>query len=359
MTRQGGNGGTSGADLHESNRLGALDALESMRASRPDAGEKGPLPRPPADLDFSALTLVRADLARLDLSGADLSNCDLSNADLQGTRLVGANLRDATLFGTDLTGAELLGAQLDGANFTDASLTNAGCGKCSAIGTQFFNTSASNATFTGADLTDADFRASRLEGTRFKDTTLNGAVFDSARMEGADLSGSVMVGASFKESELSDTRLRSVTGYRTANWIGADLRSVDFTGAWLLRRHALDENYLHEFRTQSNVHEWLYRVWWLSSDCGRSVARWTGWTVIIALIYAAAYTQVNIDFGDYETSFSPVYYSVITFTTLGYGDVLPGSTAAQLLAVSEVILGYFSLGGMMSILSDKIARRSG
>ena len=81
--------------------------------------------------------------------------------------------------------------------------------------------------------------------------------------------------------------------------------------------------------------------------------------MIIAMIYAVAYTQVSIDFGDYETSFSPIYYSVVTFTTLGYGDVLPGSTTAQLLAVSEVILGYFSLGGMMSILSDKIARRSG
>ena len=39
-----------------------------------------------------------------------------------------------------------------------------------------------------------------------------------------------VTGASLKDADLSDTRLRSVTGYVTANWIGADLRSVDFTG---------------------------------------------------------------------------------------------------------------------------------
>ncbi len=79
----------------------------------------------------------------------------------------------------------------------------------------------------------------------------------------------------------------------------------------------------------------------------------------MALIYAYLYTLVDIDWGDYETPLSPVYYSVVTFTTLGYGDVLPGSVGAQVMAMSEVVLGYFSLGGMMSILSDKMARRAG
>jgi len=311
------------------------------------------------DIDFGSLSLIRADLAGLDLSGADLSSCDLSNANMRGTRLVGANLSEATLFGTDLTAAELLGANLDGANLTDAKIQNSGFGKATAVNAQFFNVSANNATFTGADLTNADFRAAHLENTRMKETLLRNVSFDGARMSGADLSGSPVDGASFRDTDLTDTRLRSVHGYQSADWIGADLRNVDFTGAWLLRRHALDENYLHEFRNQSNRHEWLYKLWWVTSDCGRSLFRWSAWTIVIAMIYAVAYTQVNIEWGTAETSFSPVYYSVVTFTTLGYGDVLPSSVPAQILAVSEVILGYFSLGGMMSILSDKIARRSG
>ncbi len=359
MTRRGGTGGTTGADLHESERGEALKALEEARSRRPDAGERAPLPRPECNIDFGSLSLIRADLAGLDLSGADLSSCDLSNADMRGTRLVGANLSEATLFGTDLTGAELLGANLDGANLTDAQMDNAGFGKASAVNAEFFNVSATNATFTGADLTNADFRAARLENTRMKETDLRNVSFDGARMSGADLSGSPVDGASFRDTDLTDTRLRSVHGYQSADWVGADLRNVDFTGAWLLRRHALDENYLHEFRSQSDRHEWIYKAWWVTSDCGRSLFRWSAWTVVIAMIYAVAYTQVDIEWGSAETSFSPVYYSVVTFTTLGYGDVLPSSVPAQILAVSEVILGYFSLGGMMSILSDKIARRSG
>lgn len=359
MSRRGGTGGTSGADLHESERDRALRALDEARAIRPEAGGGAVLPRPAGDIDFSSLPLIRADLARLDLSGADFSSCDLSNADLRGARLVGANLSEATLFGADLTGAELLGANLDGANFSDAELQNAGFGKTSAVNAQFFGANATNATFTGADLTHADFRAARLEHVRMKETVLRSASFDGAKMRGADLSDSPVDHASFRDTDLTDTRLRSVHGYQSADWIGADLRNVDFTGAWLLRRHALDENYLHEFRNQSDRHEWLYKLWWVTSDCGRSLFRWTAWTVFIALVYALAYTQVDIDWGGAETSFSPVYYSVVTFTTLGYGDVLPGSITAQIIAVSEVILGYFSLGGMMSILSDKIARRSG
>ena len=50
---------------------------------------------------------------------------------------------------------------------------------------------------------------------------------------------------------------------------------------------------------------------------------------------------------------------MVTFTTLGFGDVLPNTTGAEALVMSEVILGYLSLGGLMSILSDKMARRAG
>lgn len=359
MTLAGEPGAAHAADLVESTRRASVEALDDARSRRPDPDGAGRLPRPEGEVDFSSLSLIRADLSRLDLSGADLSSCDLSEADLSGARLVGANLDGAILFATNLSGAELLGAQLNEVNASDACLEDAGLGKVTAVGSQFFNVKATGATFSGADLTNADFRASDLQRTRMTDTILRQTSFDGCAMHGADLSRSPVDEASFRDTDLTDTRLRSVTGYQSADWIGADLRDVDFTGAWLLRRHALDENYLHEFRTQSPRHEWLYKVWWITSDCGRSLFRWSMWTLIIALVYAVAYTQVDISWGDSKTSFSPVYYSVVTFTTLGYGDVLPGSTTAQVLAVSETVLGYFSLGGMMSILSDKIARRSG
>ena len=277
----------------------------------------------------------------------------------RGAALVGCTLRDTLLHDVDLTEAELLGADLSGADLTNATMDRAGFGQVTAVGCVFFGVVGNSATFTGADLSDCDFRAANLDSSRMLRATVNGADFSSATLTSVDLTGAQLAGATFRETDLRASRLKNVSGYSTADWIGADIQNVDFTGAWLLRRHVQDENYLHEFRAQSAVHERLYQVWWLTSDCGRSLLRWSLWTALIAMVYAAAYTQVGIDWGENPSTLTPVYYSVVTFTTLGYGDVLPSSPFAQLLAMSEVVLGYLSLGGMMSILSDKMARRAG
>jgi len=134
---------------------------------------------------------------------------------------------------------------------------------------------------------------------------------------------------------------------------------VDFFGAWLLRRHILDENFLAEFRAQSRLHEILYRLWWVTSDCGRSLLRWSTLMTVIAVFYAVLYTFVGIDFGSHKTWLSPLYFSVVTFTTLGYGDVLPASTVGQAVVISQVLLGYLGLGGLLSIFANKMARRAG
>jgi hypothetical protein len=56
--------------------------------------------------------------------------------------------------------------------------------------------------------------------------------------------------------------------------------------------------------------------------------------------------------------FSFFYYSIVTFTTLGFGDITPISWCTEILVTIEVILGYIMLGGLISILANKLARRS-
>jgi len=67
---------------------------------------------------------------------------------------------------------------------------------------------------------------------------------------------------------------------------------------------------------------------------------------------------VDIDYGDFETPLSPLYFSVVTLTTLGYGDALPASTAAQVLVMAEVIIGYCMLSGLLSIFATRMGRRA-
>ncbi len=149
-----------------------------------------------------------------------------------------------------------------------------------------------------------------------------------------------------------------VKDYKTANWIGVNVTDVDFNGAYLVRRHLMDENYLHEFRRQNRFSALLYWIWWATSDCGRSLLRWTAWVGVLIVVYGIAYLLVDIDFGEHETIFSPMYFSIVTLTTLGYGDAVPASLPGQLLAVSEAVFGYIGLGGLLSIFAQKMARRA-
>jgi hypothetical protein len=51
-----------------------------------------------------------------------------------------------------------------------------------------------------------------------------------------------------------------------------------------------------------------------------------------------------------------MYFSVVTFSTLGFGDIIPCSTAAFVLTGLEVFTGYFMMGGLISIFATKLAR---
>ena len=120
----------------------------------------------------------------------------------------------------------------------------------------------------------------------------------------------------------------------------------------------MDENYLYEFRQQGRLHHYLYQMWWLTSDCGRSFLRWAAFTLWVIIIFATLYCTVNIDYGEHPTGLSPLYFSVVTLTTLGYGDAVPASLPAQVIAILEVLCGYMLLGGLLSIFANKMARRA-
>ncbi len=57
---------------------------------------------------------------------------------------------------------------------------------------------------------------------------------------------------------------------------------------------------------------------------------------------------------------TPFYYSIVTFSTLGFGDISPklSSYGGQLIVMFEVLIGYLSLGGLISIFANKLARRA-
>lgn len=310
-----------------------------------------------AETNFHGVSLRGIDMQGLNLSGADFSEADLSEANLAGAQLFKTKFTNASLVKTCLNRAELTGADLSRANMENASCRETGFGLATLHNVRLFEADLSGATLTKTDLRKADFRCANLKNARLREANLSKTDLTGANLHGADLSLSQVSGAVFNNSDLRETRLRSIQGFDEAQWVGADIRDINFAGAYLLRRFVVDQNYLMEFRSRSKYNRVVYNVWWITSDCGRSLKRWCFWILMLTLLFSWIYSMVQIDYGKYDNWIGPFYYSVVTLTTLGYGDVVPASSVARVVAIIEVIFGYLMLGGLLSIFANKMARR--
>ncbi len=326
----------------------AREILERLRA-----GER----LPPAELDFHGASLRGEDLSGLELSGADFTDADLSDAVLDGTRLFKAKLDRASLVGATMGGAELTGASLRRANMEGVRGFNCGFGLADLSEARLFGADFSSSTFTKATLARADLRTVVFERGRMRETDLRGADCTGASFRHVDLALAQVHGAIFNNADFREARLRQVTGFEKALWYGVDIRDINFAGAYRLRRFVVDQNYLKEFREINRFSNFVYYVWWITSDCGRSMIRWCLWIGVLISLFAWLYSFLGIDYGKYPDWIAPFYYSVVTITTLGYGDIVPATPVARIVAMAEVMIGYIMLGGLLSIFTNKMARR--
>ncbi|MFH1845355.1 MAG: pentapeptide repeat-containing protein [bacterium] len=336
------------------------ELLESIHEHlRSGSGKPMQLPKVNlAGVNLAGMNLTGADLSGADLSNADLSDTILTGANLANTRFFGANLSRALLNSANLFNAEFSGANLTEANLEDAEARQAGFGMANLQRARLSRANLNDSTISLANLPGADLANVSLKRARIRETKLQGANLNSADLRSAQLSLSQVRGASFKDADLRDARIRMIEDYQHAEWIGCDVRDVNFAGGYMLRRFIMDQNYLMEYRQSSRGAQILYYPWLISCDCGRSLGRWCFWIMVLTVIYGGIFKLGGVDFGNYETWFSPYYFSIVTLTTLGYGDVVPSNLTGQIIAASEVFLGYLMLGGLLSIFSNKIARRA-
>ncbi|MDP7010011.1 MAG: pentapeptide repeat-containing protein [Verrucomicrobiota bacterium] len=323
--------------------------------------------------DLAGVKFTDADLSGLDLTGCNFSGCEMSRCNLSKASCPSANFDGATLYKANLDGAEFLGTTFREANLSECSALEAGFGRVDLTGAKFFRAQLEDSTFVGAKVQKADFRAAKMSRCRFMEAKLGHADFSRADLKDVDFRETNIDGANFRHASLRGAQLRDARNYTKADWIGADIRDIDFSGAYLVRQHIIDENFLHEFRHQDKIHSAVYHAWKLTSDCGRSMMRWGVFLVLNVLLFAFIYWGMDtwmppdaplvshlkkIGEGGLPGGFIPyVYYSVVTFTTLGYGDVVPQTTAGQIVLIIHISIGYLGLGALLSILATKFASR--
>ncbi len=153
-----------------------------------------------------------------------------------------------------------------------------------------------------------------------------------------------------------------------------DSQYVDEVANPFFKRYVADQQFIRAFSKANPI---LARLWRWSSDYGRNLGLWAFWSLIIAFLFALAYMpfpswtpdwmqtlspQFHQATGQYSgeplTFWNSFYFSIVTFTTLGFGDVVADNATARLLVTLEVILGYLMLGGLISIFANKLASRS-
>lgn len=309
----------------------------------------------------------------IDLKDADLTHCFLERANLFGAHLERANLANSVLKMANFTSAHLEGACLAFTDLQDAVLVFAHCN-----GGDFRVANLADAVLEDAELEGANLSHANLEGAVFSSTNLRYANLTDCRLEGVNLTAANLENANVSrvsyDSRIFFKLLKEALPSPQALWqkrydciLNSTIRckGVNAASCYGSQRFKLflqDQDFLEEFLET----KWGRRIcflWWLTADCGRSLSRWTGWSVAIAMIFACIYHLLGASSFASEhlrlNFLNTIYYSVVTFTTLGFGDITPRTTTAAMVVMVEVIIGYVMLGGLITIFASKLSRRGG
>ncbi len=341
--------------------------------------------------NLHAASLNYAKLYGANLYGANLSQAALLSAKLKGGHLKFANLREAFLQRADLRRANLCMAHLNEANLNEADLSKADLRRA------YLN----EADLTKANLNDADLWRANLGEACLEEARLHGANFEEANLQGAKIKYARLQGASFRRVEVDGSTMIwgcSIDRYRGDEEEKPSLRCTDFEGVGLgdIRIDKPGRQLLEYNVRRANWNRWYQgkkpwednrpslplrscvKAFWKISDYGASTKGIISWFFILSFVFAAVYytwgavdqyvLRSEVDPGIVENLFviegqrvntwlvplRAFYFSIVTMTTLGFGD-LYASTASlcrgifgHLLLGFQVILGYVMLGALVT-----------
>lgn len=345
--------------------------------------------------DFSGVNLEKSDLFGALLRGANFENASLKGCDLRGAQLQGANLTNADLSGAYLSTANLSASNLSSANLacadfhcanlqaadlTRSNLVETNLGHTKLQGADFTFANLTGATFSKAELGDIDFSLLNLDGVDFSEADLKGARMQGCSLRGANLSLADLRGVDFSSADLQDAdfTLATVDGETLitlcdiSKWTcfsGVGLRSAKVDpGLLQLLEHNVRWIEWQDWYREHWMTQWSWRVFWAISDYGRSTRKIIFWFILLAVFFAALYYSAgpcdNLGSGwiqnlfavdgqsvDYRwVPFRALYFSVVTMTTLGFGDMYANAHGpwGHVLLTLQVLLGYVMLGALIT-----------
>ena len=259
---------------------------------------------------------------------------------LEGANFVLAHLKGAQLWEAHLKGVKLMKANLKGANLNGAHLEQANL---------------DHANLKGADLNLAYLKDTALCFSHLERANLDGSHLEDARFGWAIVDGATL---------LRKCEVNSRTDF---HGVGLDSIRID-TGTKQLLEYNIRRKNWEEWYPKHIFLRWLVHWFWSLSDYGRSTGRIIWSFILLAFGFSIIYLlfatlsppgivsnlSVVEETGQTVTGWllivRSVYFSVVTMTTLGFGDMYANAHSiwGHILLTIQVILGYVLLGALVT-----------
>jgi len=312
-----------------------------------------------SDKDSYAGLLVKAVNGAQDLTGANLKKVCARKMHLEKARLSKANISQADFSGAhffdcDLEGSDMVGANLSDCDFTHCNIKKSDLTKASLLNARLWSSDLTDANLTESDLSGADMWSAKLYNVKLWHTLLTGAksitrmsfsggskAFDNAMINEA--------GALSAEESYRDIKQYFISNgmYNDASWASFKEKTMER----LALKKKGDWNYLPSL--------------FMNILCGYGEKPYR--IILSALLTIITFALLYFSLNTVERSGDPsyifrwydyLYYSTITFTTVGYGDFVPRAhPICRLLAAAEAFSGVFVTGLFIFTLARKYSAR--
>lgn len=276
--------------------------------------------------------------------------------------------------GQSLAGFELARAQLDGVNLTvpqqptGADLRYANLNRASLKGARLYRVDLTGATLLKANLSEANLNSAQLE-----DADLLGAVLTGAHLDDIRWGKSLRQDREAYLALSQGDRSLALQNFREAEEIYRDLRIISeaqghrrASGEFFYREMKMRHHRLPRLSLVRGVSCFARFLYGYGERPSYIIGCALAYLASVAVLYfALGVMDHNVlvvfdpskgfaaNFAGYLTC---LYYSVLTFTTVGYGDIVPITGATRAIAAFEALSGNFIMALFVVVFVRKLAR---
>jgi len=333
------------------------------------------------------------DLSGIIIEGEVLDVSHLSNIDLSHSRLIDVKFNSQkTLSNFRFESAELMNVSFKPINqifdtrlilenfvFDGAKIEKSDFSSNEFSGRNYFL----NSKFHDVDFSNSDFYKSifcDFTKAKFYGCGFSGAILDKTILCRCLFSDCDLRDSRFKDTNLSDIAFKNCIvnsqttfdekinlekneSFEKASEVYTQLRNLFSNSGHFLESGKYHVRKMISLRNKEKnafkkLTSWIY---WLTAGYGESPFRIFYWMLLFIIVFAVGYFSSHISYcgciSDVVKDFCEcLYFSTVTFTTLGYGDWLPGDRFSKALAGIEAFSGLVFLAIFSVLIARKMSR---